>query len=89
MILQFGQLFLGHLRIGIVGHDVYVLHRNYLFKPVESALQQGSSCSEKIEKLFGFIFLTKWPEAASHTTTHYYAIIITVSHYEDYICLLK
>lgn len=79
LLFQLRQLPRCHLRVGIVGHDVYVLHRHNLFEPVKRALQQRPSRAKKIQELFGFPLFAKGPKAASHPTAHDHAIVI-VSH---------
>ena len=54
-----------------------MLFGNNLQKTIVGHLEQRPSRSKEIKELFRFVICAKWPETASYSARHYYAIVVT------------
>ncbi len=64
-----------------MGNDVYIFLRNELPKSIIGALEQSSSRSEEVDKLFGVVFATLGPKATTDPSAHNDAIVIVHIYY--------
>ena len=58
---KFGKLFFYKVGIQVICYDKYIFHGDYLLEAVEGLLQQGTSCTEEIQKLFWKCLAAEWP----------------------------
>lgn len=54
---------------------------DYLLEAVEGLLQQGTSCTEEIQKLFWKCLAAEWPETAADSSAHNYTEIILIGYH--------
>ena len=62
-------------------YDKYIFHGDYLLEAVEGLLQQGTSCTEEIQKLFWKCLAAEWPETAADSSAHNYTEIILIGYH--------
>lgn len=62
-------------------YDKYIFHGDYLLEAIEGLLQQGTSRTKEIQKLFWKCLAAEWPETAADSSAHNYTEIILIGYH--------